>query len=130
MIPVLAVAVFLLVTAGVFLVLQRSLLNVLLGLGCLSHAINLLVLSSGQLGTRAPIVTGDLRLEEMADPIPQAFVLTAIVISMAFTLYLLAGLASSARRGSHAEIVAAPEGDGDLPAGDVLAELTGEVADR
>ncbi len=130
MVSVIALAVFLLATVGVFLILHKSLLRVALGLGCLSHAINLLVLRSGRWATRAPIVADDLRPEDLADAVPQAFVLTAIVISLAFTLYLLAGLARRTRHGGHAEMVAAPEGDGDRPARDVLAELEGEVPER
>ena len=50
-----ALSVFLLVTVGVFLLLHRSLLRVVLGLGCISHAVNLIVLSAGRLAQRAPL---------------------------------------------------------------------------
>jgi multicomponent Na+:H+ antiporter subunit C len=125
MLPVVAVAVFLLVTAGVYLLLHRSLLRVALGLACLSHAVNFLVLSAGRWGSEAPIVTGSVRPMDIADPVPQAFVLTAIVIAMAFTLYLLAGMAVQTRRGGIPKLVPAPEDDGALPAGAILAELEG-----
>ena len=129
MLPVVAGAVFLLVTAGVFLLLHRSLLRIALGLGCLSHAVHFLVLSAGRWGDRAPIVTEGLRPEDISDPVPQAFVLTAIVIAMAFTLYLLAGMAMQARRGGVPEVVPPPEGDGERAADEVLAELEGRGTD-
>jgi multicomponent Na+:H+ antiporter subunit C len=125
MLPVVAVAAFMLVTVGVFLLLHRSLLRVVLGLGCLSHAVNLLVLSSGRWGTHAPLVTGGVRAQDIADPVPQAFVLTAIVISMAFTLYLLSAMTAQALRGGVPEIAAAPESDGERGAEAVRAELEG-----
>jgi multicomponent Na+:H+ antiporter subunit C len=125
MLPVVVIAVFLLVTVGVFLLLHRSLVRVALGLACLTHAVNFLVLSAGRWGERAPLVTPGLRLEDVSDPVPQAFVLTAIVIAMAFTLYLLAGMAAKTRKGGVPEIVTPPEGDGERSPEDVLAELEG-----
>ncbi len=125
MLPVVAGAVFLLITVGVFLLLHKSLLRVALGLGCLSHAVNFLVLSAGRWGERAPLVTEGLRPEDISDPVPQAFVLTAIVITMAFTVYLLAGMAAQTRRGGVPELAPPPEGDGECAADEVLAELEG-----
>jgi multicomponent Na+:H+ antiporter subunit C len=125
MLPVVAIAVFLLVTVGVYLILHRSLLRVALGLACLSHGVNFLVLSAGRWGNAAPIVTGSVGAADVADPVPQAFVLTAIVIAMAFTLYLLAGMAVQTRRGGVPKLVPAPEDDGDMPAEAIVAELTG-----
>lgn len=129
MLPVLAVAVFLLVTTGVFLLLHRSLLRVALGLTCLTHAVNLLVLSAGRFGERAPLVRPGLSAEQLNDPVPQAFVLTAIVIAMAFTLYLLAGMAVQTRRGGSPEVAPAPEDDGERSDAEVLAELEGRTGE-
>ncbi len=128
MLPVVAAAVFLLVTVGVFLLLHRSLLRVALGLGCLSHGVHFLVLSAGRWGDHAPLVTGGLGPEDISDPVPQAFVLTAIVIAMAFTVYLLAGMAAQTRRGGVPELAPPPEEDGELAADEVLAELEGRGA--
>jgi multicomponent Na+:H+ antiporter subunit C len=127
--PVVTVAVFLLTTVGVFLVLHRSLLRVALGLGCLSHAVHLLLLCAGRWGEGAPLVREGLRAEDLMDPVPQAFVLTAIVIAMAFTLYLLGGIAMQARRGGSLAMDAPPEEDGDRRRRAVLAELTGRGQD-
>ena len=129
MLPVVTLAVFLLVTAGVFLLLHRSLLRVALGLGCLSHAVHFVVLSAGRWGDRAPLVKEGVRPEDVGDPVTQAFVLTAIVIALAFTLYLLAGMAAQTRRGGAPELASPPEGDGERAADEILAELEGRGTD-
>ena len=129
MLPVVSLAVFLLVTAGVFLLLHRSLLRVALGLGCLSHAVHFVVLSGGRWGDRAPLVKEGVRPEDIGDPVTQAFVLTAIVIALAFTLYLLAGMAAQARRGGVPELAPPPEGDGERATDEILAELEGRGTD-
>ena len=74
----------------IFLLLHRSILRVALGLGCLSHAVHFVVLSGGRWGSRAPAGQGrGTALRTSAIPSPRPFVLTAIVIALAFTLYLL-----------------------------------------
>ena len=78
-----------LIGCGVYLVLERSLTRVLVGLVMLSNGVNLLFLVSGGAAGRAPIVSeGDT--SAMSDPLPQALVLTAIVISLGTTAFLLA----------------------------------------
>ncbi|HWM74586.1 MAG TPA: Na(+)/H(+) antiporter subunit C [Nocardioides sp.] len=73
---------------GVYLMLERSLTRVLVGLVMLGNGVNLLFLISGGPAGRAPIVgTGD---SPMSDPLPQALVLTAIVISLGTTAFVLA----------------------------------------
>ncbi len=129
MLPVVALAVLLLITVGVFLLLHRSLLRVALGLGCLSHAVHLLVMSAGRFGDHAPLVREGVRPEDIGDPVTQAFVLTAIVIALAFTLYLLAGMAAQTRRGGTPELAPPPEGDGERTANETLAELEGRETD-
>jgi multicomponent Na+:H+ antiporter subunit C len=73
---------------GVYLVLERSLTRVLVGLVMLGNGVNLLFLISGGPAGRAPIVTG--QQSRMSDPLPQALVLTAIVISLGTTAFVLA----------------------------------------
>ena len=75
--------------AGVFLLLERSLTRVLLGILMLGNATNLLLLASGGPAGGPPLV-GRTPVEDMADPLPQAMVLTAIVISLATIGFLLA----------------------------------------
>lgn len=73
---------------GVYLLLERSLTRVLVGLIMLGNGVNLLFLISGGPAGRAPIVGDDQ--SRMSDPLPQALVLTAIVISLGTTAFLLA----------------------------------------
>ena len=75
--------------AGVYLLLDRSLTRVLLGFLLLGNATNLLLLSaSGPAGE--PALVGAAEPEEMGDPLPQALVLTAIVITFGVSAFLLA----------------------------------------
>jgi multicomponent Na+:H+ antiporter subunit C len=93
--PWLAVVVGALYACGVYLMLRRSVVKLLVGLGLLSHAANLLVFSAAGVERGvAPIVplAGAATLGRTADPIPQALVLTAIVISfgvLAFAVTLI-----------------------------------------
>ena len=74
---------------GVYLVLERSLTRVLVGLVMLGNGVNLLFLVSGGRAGRAPIV-GEGGQSVMSDPLPQALVLTAIVISLGTVAFVLA----------------------------------------
>jgi multicomponent Na+:H+ antiporter subunit C len=73
---------------GTYLVLQRKLSRIIIGIALLSHGANVLMVSSGRAG-RAPII-GNGAVDELADPLPQALALTAIVISFGVTALLLA----------------------------------------
>ena len=90
MIVLLALTVGVLYASGVYLLLERSLTRVIVGLGLLGHGANLLLLASGGRAGRVPVVGGGS--EPMSDPLPQALVLTAIVISFGVSAFLL-GLA-------------------------------------
>lgn len=87
-----ALTVGVLFTAGTYLILQRQLTRVVLGFGLLTHGANVLLLLAGGYAA-APAFAGEDR--RIADPLPQAFALTAIVISLAVTALLL-GLAHRA----------------------------------
>jgi multicomponent Na+:H+ antiporter subunit C len=78
-----------LVGCGVYLVLERSLTRVLLGLLVLGNGVNLLFLIAGGRAGDAPI-EGSTAAADMSDPLPQALVLTAIVIALGTTAFLLA----------------------------------------
>ena len=83
----LALSIGLLAAAGVFLVLQRGMIRIILGFVLLTHAVNLLIIAAGGIGRRdAPFIGTDTSMA--ADPLPQAFVLTAIVIAFAITVVL------------------------------------------
>ncbi|SCG37825.1 sodium:proton antiporter [Micromonospora halophytica] len=96
-----AVAVGVLVAAAVHLLLQRGQLRVILGFVLLGHAVNVLLLSAGGLDRRTPAFDG--AGEDTADPLPQAFALTAIVISFGITLYLLGLLRADVPAGDGGE---------------------------
>lgn len=86
---ILALTIGVLVAAAVYLLLQREGLRIILGFVLLSHAVNLLIFSSGGIARREEPLGEGLDPAVTADPLPQAFVLTAIVISFAITIYLL-----------------------------------------
>ena len=78
-----------LIGCGVYLLLERSLSRVLVGLVMMSNAVALLFLVSGGRPGVAPIVEPG-STEPISDPLPQALVLTAIVISLATIAFVLA----------------------------------------
>ena len=73
---------------GTYLLLQRKLSRIIIGLGLIGHGANVLFVNSGRRGLPPIIGQGDP--SEFADPIPQALVLTAIVIGFGTTALLLA----------------------------------------
>lgn len=80
--------------AGIYLILRRSLVKIIFGLMFLGHAANMLIFSTGRLTKGAPafVPEGAQRLvEPFADPLPQALILTAVVIGFglqAFSIVL------------------------------------------
>ena len=76
-------------SCATFLILQQNLVRVLFGFGLLTHAANLLILamSGSPIDKLAPIVTESSF--PYVDPIPQALILTAIVIGFGVTVYLV-----------------------------------------
>ena len=95
---ILAIAIGVLGGSGVWLVLRPRTFQVLMGLALLSYAVNLFIFAMGSLSLdKEPIVQPGLvpTLENYTDPVPQALVLTAIVIGFATTaLFLVVLLAS------------------------------------
>lgn len=84
----LATAIGVLTGAGVYLLLRARTFDVILGLTMLSYATNLLIFASGRLRAGQPPLLRDgvpPDLTHYADPLPQALVLTAIVIAFAMT---------------------------------------------
>lgn len=82
-----AACVGLLVSCGVFLILRSRTFPVVLGLTMFSYAVNLFLFSSGRLSLNKATVIG--HSSEYADPLPQALVLTAIVIGFAMTAFVV-----------------------------------------
>lgn len=89
---VLALAIGILVASGVWLLLRPRTFQVIIGLALLSYGVNLFIFAMGRPRTGAvPLLdkTGAVDPSLYADPVPQALVLTAIVISFATTALLL-----------------------------------------
>jgi len=90
----LAIVVGVLFGGGVYMILRRNIVKIVIGLMLMSHAANLVIFTSAGLtrGTPPLIPEGEMTIDgSFADPLPQALVLTAIVISfgvIAFTLVL------------------------------------------
>jgi len=99
-----ALAVGVLASSGVWLVLRPRTFQVIIGLSLLSYAVNLFILAMGRLKVdKAPIIRDDgvVDLHLFADPVPQALVLTAIVIGFATTaLFLVVLLAARGMTGT------------------------------
>jgi multicomponent K+:H+ antiporter subunit C len=101
---ILAVSIGVLTASGVWLLLRPRTFQVLIGLSLISYAVNLFIFSMGRLRTGVPPVLrpgvpGDLA--NYADPVPQALVLTAIVITFAMTaLFLVVLLATRGATGT------------------------------
>jgi multicomponent Na+:H+ antiporter subunit C len=85
---VLAATAAALFSIGTYLVLQRKLSRIIIGLGLLTHGANILLITAGRRGE--PPIIGETSPSSFADPLPQALVLTSIVISFGVTMFLLA----------------------------------------
>ena len=92
--PVFAIVIGALYAAGLYLMMRRNLVKLVIGLALLSQAANLLIFTAAGLRShQAPLISpgADAPVGSYADPLPQALILTAIVISfgvIAFTLVL------------------------------------------
>jgi len=107
MIWILTAALWFTLFAGVYLLLSRNLLRCLFGLMMMSSAINLLVFASGRVGNALPpVITESAQALTAQDvnPIPQALVLTAIVIGFALTCFSLMLAMALLRSGSDMNI--------------------------
>lgn len=94
---VLALGIGVLTASGVWLLLRPRTFQVILGLSLLSYAVNLFIYAMGRLNIDAPPIVGASAVNPSGydDPLPQALVLTAIVISFAMTALLLVVLIAS-----------------------------------
>ena len=85
--PALTVAI--LFASGTYLILQRTLTRIIIGIGLIGNAANLLLLVAAGPAGRPPLIDGQ-DSTGFADPLPQALALTAIVITFGLTAFLLA----------------------------------------
>ena len=89
--PVFAVLVGVMVAGAVYLMLDRILIRFILGLVLISNAVNLLIFTVGRLSSRRPPLIpegSDIASAPMANALPQALVLTAIVIGFALLSFV------------------------------------------
>lgn len=98
--PVFALAFGVLVAASAYLIMSRNVLRIVLGLLVLGNAANLSIFLAGRMGSRTPplVPEGAATLVGGANPLPQALVLTAIVISFALIAFTVILFESAHRR--------------------------------
>ncbi|MDX5319058.1 MAG: Na(+)/H(+) antiporter subunit C [Actinomycetes bacterium] len=92
-----------LVAVGIHLMLERSLTRIVIGLVIASNGVNVLFLVAGGRAGSPPLNDG-VAVADMADPLPQAMVLTAIVITLGMTAFLLAMAYRSWQLNGHDEV--------------------------
>lgn len=99
---ILSIAIGAMTSCGVWLLLRPRTYQVIVGLSLLSYAVNLFIFSVGGVKTNVPPILEDgIATATLADPVPQALVLTAIVIGFATTaLFLVVLLASRGLTGT------------------------------
>lgn len=101
---ILAMGIGVLAASGIWLLLRPRTFQVVIGLSLLAYAVNLFIFAMGRLKPGAPPVLANGAIvdpTQYTDPVPQALVLTAIVISFALTaLFLVVLLASRGLTGS------------------------------
>jgi multicomponent Na+:H+ antiporter subunit C len=89
---VLSIVVGIFFSVAIYLMLSRYSIRILLGVAVLGNAVNLLLFTSGRLTREVPPIIGagmDTLPAGTANPLPQALILTAIVISFSFFCFLL-----------------------------------------
>ncbi|KNC18455.1 sodium:proton antiporter [Arthrobacter sp. RIT-PI-e] len=95
--------------AGIYLLLERSLTRVLLGLILMGNGANILILAMSGGSGRAPLYVSGTPAEEYTDSLPQALILTAIVITFAVTAFVLGIIYRSWVLGREDEVQDDPE---------------------
>ena len=103
-----ASALGLLTAAGIYLMLRQRTFPVIVGLTLLSYAVNIFIFTAGRLVTNMPPII-DKAAYGYTDPLPQALVLTAIVISFGMTAVVVM-IALGAYLGGDSDEVNDPEG--------------------
>ena len=76
--------------AAIYLMLSRHIIRILIGVALLGNAVNLLLFVAGRVTREVPpVISGDTLPASAANPLPQALILTAIVISFSFFAFLM-----------------------------------------
>ncbi len=107
----LSIVIGALTAVGVYLILRRRSFPMILGLTFLSYAVNLLLFASGRLALNAAPIIGTTNAP--ADPLPQALVLTAIVISFGMTAVLMIMAVGANLLAGHDRIDQSDDAEGD-----------------
>jgi multicomponent Na+:H+ antiporter subunit C len=100
MIWALATAIWVILAAGAYLAMSRDVLRCVVGLTLIGNAVNLVLLAAGRVNTAQPavVLAGETMLGEAANALPQALVLTAIVIGFALVCFALVLVLQLVRR--------------------------------
>jgi multicomponent Na+:H+ antiporter subunit C len=98
--PIFALAFGVMIAAAAYMIMSRNVLRVALGFLVMSNAANLAIFIAGRMGTTVPplIAAGQSSIESSANPLPQALILTAIVISFALAAFTMVLFESAHRR--------------------------------
>lgn len=99
----LAIVAGLLIACGVYLITERSLSRILVGVVLASNGINVLFLVASGPAGGAPII-GQVAADQMSDPLPQAMVLTAIVITLSVAAFVMTMAYRSFQLNGHDEV--------------------------
>ena len=90
--PAFAILTGIFAAVGTYLILSRALIRIVIGIVLLGNGVNLLIFVAGRLGRGAPPVlpaSGSVRVADVVNPLPQALILTAIVIGFAMFAFLI-----------------------------------------
>ncbi len=123
--PLLALVVGGLVAAAVYSLLKRDLLRVAFGIILLSNAVNLLIMAVGRVTRSVPPIVPegmDAPAGAFANPLPQALVLTAIVIGFGLAAFLLLLILRSQRTLGTVDVVQLTDTDPDVAANDEVQQ--------
>jgi multicomponent Na+:H+ antiporter subunit C len=116
-------------STGTYLLLQRRLSRIIVGIGLVGHGSNILLVTSGG-GRGLPPIIGSADPTDFTDPLPQALALTSIVITFGVTAFLLA-LGYRSWRITHDDVVEDDVEDRFVARRATSAEVTeGEEAER
>lgn len=90
MVLVFALTAGVIFACGIYMMLRRSMVRLIIGLMLVTYAVNIMIFSMGDVRRRIPPIVETAPVNNMADPLPQALILTAIVISFGMTAFTIA----------------------------------------
>lgn len=93
-----SIAVGVLFATGIYMMLRRNLIKFIFGFSLMGNGINLLIFAMGRIKEGTPPIIGEHSANIVANPLPQALILTAIVIGFGFTGFALVLLYSTYKK--------------------------------